>query len=61
MSSVKTKISGSQVEPSQVNMVGEVKDPSQVHEALFGYPKAHVVWYYFIETELSLYVYNLRP
>ena len=30
MSSVDTKISGSQMEQYQGNMVGEVKDPSQV-------------------------------
>ena len=35
MNSVETKISGSQMEQCQVNMVGEVKDPSQVHAALF--------------------------
>ena len=53
MNSVETKISGSQMEQCQVNMVGEVKDPSQVHAALFGLIKTHVVWHYLVETRLS--------
>ena len=50
MSSVETKISGSHMEQCQMNMVGEVKDPSQVHATLFGSPKTHVVWHYLVET-----------
>ena len=53
MNSVETKISGSQLEQCQVNMVGEVKDPSQVHAALFGLIKTHVVLHYLVETQLS--------
>ena len=36
MSSAETKISGGQMEQCQMNMLGEVKDPSQVHATLFG-------------------------
>ena len=36
MSSVQIKISGGQTEQCQMNMVGEIKDTSQVHGTLFG-------------------------
>ena len=52
MSSVETKISGDQMEQCQMNMVGEIKDFSQVHATLFGESKTHVVWHYLVKTQL---------